>query len=1539
MAIVFSSVATATFDDLAGGNYQRIFDFSNGAGVDSIWLGQVGTSNDIAFEVEQNGTSYRLTIANAIDEGVETTWAVEIDDSGAFQVVKDGTVIGTQNFSTDAIPNDVVRTQNLVGDSASSIDDPLIGSVASIDVDTTLTNGFDLEITATSNVLGAYDGTDNDEEINATAATVDIELSGAGGKDTISGGAGSDTIIGGTGDDLLSGGGGDDTFVLEEAAEGIGKLILDGSGQSTPEWDGTPDLINQSTATDQSPPKMLLLDDGRVLYVWHDEGAADNNPNMDVQGRIFNADGTPSTDQFQIGTWAIDGNNAYDIDTFDLVQADNGNVVVGYVRNSSESGGDEPVLSVINPSFDPGQGGFTVASNIEIQQTDPASSAESPPILTALSDGRVLAVWNNNALADDNVNMEVQGRIFNADGTSAGNQFTVSNTAIDGSHAYDVQQMDVVETADGNVWIGFVSNTAEAGTDSPIATIIDPSVTAGQPGFVVAQDVEIQQTDGASYESPPILTTLEDGRVLAVWNEYGSSSQSSAMTVEGRIFDSDGSNATDQFQIGTWSVDGYDSFPTDSIDVVQTADGNVVVGYVRGTVHIGADEPVMSIINPAITPGQPGFEVATDVEIQQFDVTIHESPPTLVALDGGYFVAAWVNNIAGGDGDVFYRVFDSDGNATTDQITLSSTAGTDVDNSSNFGVESVDVIATGPYSFVVSWVGGSDGSGTGVYSSGPISLPTEFGTGNDTIIGGGTDETAGDVIDASDLVDGIDITFTGTDNGEIDTADHTINFSEVEQFILTDANDTVDASANTTGITVQGNAGDDSIIGGSGADSILGGTGADNMSGGADRDTFIIEDGFGNDTIIGGETGDDKDTVDLSALTTGVSGVLTGLASGRLNAGSDTITFSEIEAITLTGHADVIATSTSSGMMTIEAGAGADTIKAAGFGTDIDGGIGDDSLTASHGQVTLTGGDGNDSLSFGFNGRGLMDGGDGNDLLLGYSRSDTILGGAGDDTLRTGGGGNDVLDGGTGADTFIVSEVGGTPGRSLGNATIDGGEADGAKDVVDFGNHGTGVTVTYTSDEAATFTDNTDTGQFTGIESVILTNHADSLQGGGTQAMEVDAGSGADTILGGYGSDTIYGGTGNDQIDGGDGADSVEGGAGNDTIRGETGNDSISGGTGDDSIEGGAGTDTILAGEGNDSADGGFDNDNIEGGAGADTISGGQGSDTLRGGDDDDSIDGGDDSDLLTGDAGDDTLAGSGGDDTLTGGDGDDVFTYAAGDGNDVITDFSTGNSGALGDGDTTNNDFIDLSAFYSNITELRDDFDDDGIFNHSNNGSADYTDNTSFSGGSVQMSNAASSSEFTADNTGVTCYTTGTLIATPKGDTPIERLRVGDMVNTADDGPEPIRWIGMRKLDHAALMRNQQMRPVLIETGVLGNTRPLLVSQQHGLMIGGNTLVRAKHLAHKMHGVRIIHGKRAVTYVHLMFDAHQIIFTDSTPSESFYPGPMSLQMLANDTCEELFALFPKLRQSTTRSDIVHVYGDTARPFMAKRAVNEGIAV
>ncbi len=86
--------------------------------------------------------------------------------------------------------------------------------------------------------------------------------------------------------------------------------------------------------------------------------------------------------------------------------------------------------------------------------------------------------------------------------------------------------------------------------------------------------------------------------------------------------------------------------------------------------------------------------------------------------------------------------------------------------------------------------------------------------------------------------------------------------------------------------------------------------------------------------------------------------------------------------------------------------------------------------------------------------------------------------------------------------------------------------------------------------------------------------------------------------------------------------------------------------------------------------------------------------------------------------------------------------------------------------------------------------------------------------------------------------------------------------------------------------------------------------------------LVAAKHL---VDGVDVTVEQRAeITYVHILFDMHEIIFAEGAASESFHPGEVGLCAVHGAAREELFALFPDLRGMPS------TYGGTARRCLKK---------
>lgn len=177
-----------------------------------------------------------------------------------------------------------------------------------------------------------------------------------------------------------------------------------------------------------------------------------------------------------------------------------------------------------------------------------------------------------------------------------------------------------------------------------------------------------------------------------------------------------------------------------------------------------------------------------------------------------------------------------------------------------------------------------------------------------------------------------------------------------------------------------------------------------------------------------------------------------------------------------------------------------------------------------------------------------------------------------------------------------------------------------------------------------------------------------------------------------------------------------------------------------------------------------------------------------------------------------------------------------------------------------------------------------------------------------------------------VPCFAAGTMIRTPAGDVAIETLRVGELVMTLDGGPQPVRWIGSRKLTVADLEERPNLRPIRIKAGVLGKgvpTTDLVVSPQHRILVRSKiaqrlfgvdeVLVAVKQLL-LIDGIDVVANQDGIEYFHFLFDNHQVVISNGAETESLYTGPEALKSVGPVAQEEIFAIFPELRGRDPRA-------------------------
>jgi len=364
-----------------------------------------------------------------------------------------------------------------------------------------------------------------------------------------------------------------------------------------------------------------------------------------------------------------------------------------------------------------------------------------------------------------------------------------------------------------------------------------------------------------------------------------------------------------------------------------------------------------------------------------------------------------------------------------------------------------------------------------------------------------------------------------------------------------DGSDSITVLAKTTeiaGATLNGDGGDDvltgadsddTLAGGDGNDRLVGAKGTDTMSGGAGNDTLVWNNGDGSDRIDG-DAGNDGTEVNGSPTLGDIFTLAPepgGVKFQRTNLVAFTLdTATERFQVNGLGGND---------SLSANAGVGALTL------LSVDGGAGADTVNGSDGPDLILGGEGNDVLG----------GGGGDDRIVGDRGNDTMNGGTGDDTLVwNNGDGTDVVNGDDGRDDV---EVNGAP-AAADAFTV---QPNGARIKFDRAN-----LVPFSLDIGSS-----------------ETLHANGLGGDdaitvgevGPYEVTASGGSGNDTLTGGGASETFLGGSGNDTINPGGGLDVVSADSGDDrvNVRDRTA-DVARGGAGNDSVVADAGQLDILDG-------------------------------------------------------------------------------------------------------------------------------------------------------------------------------------------------------------------------------------------------------------------------------------------------------------------------------------------------------------------------
>lgn len=357
-----------------------------------------------------------------------------------------------------------------------------------------------------------------------------------------------------------------------------------------------------------------------------------------------------------------------------------------------------------------------------------------------------------------------------------------------------------------------------------------------------------------------------------------------------------------------------------------------------------------------------------------------------------------------------------------------------------------------------------------------------------------------------------------------------------------------------------GGSGDDYLAGGSGYDVLIGGIGNDRLVGGTGNNTYVFDQGFGNDRII---TSYAEETVDQIVFGSGITPMQ--VRARRLEKEPNDLVLevgSDGDTVTVENYF-----ATSTGRPTIQFEDGTlwldeqieNAVRMADSGDNyLVGGNGSDLLGGMDGNDILLGKSGDDELS-GNLGDDFLNGGDGADILFGNEGADSLTGGYGDDVL-TGGTGNDYLHGGVGNDRYRFS-------RGFGQDILNNyHSADNETDIIEF--------VDLLPDDLTVRRQGYDLALDTAAGDRLLVKNFFGHRS--SEVAEIHFSDNSIWTADHLKEIVTAGTTGDDVLLGYEGDEQLNGLGGDDQLFGLDGNDTLVGGTGRDTLEGGSGKDVYL---------------------------------------------------------------------------------------------------------------------------------------------------------------------------------------------------------------------------------------------------------------------------------------------------------------------------------------------------------------------------
>ena len=677
------------------------------------------------------------------------------------------------------------------------------------------------------------------------------------------------------------------------------------------------------------------------------------------------------------------------------------------------------------------------------------------------------------------------------------------------------------------------------------------------------------------FQTKARVATLSDGTFMVVWAGAGG-------TYQGQVFSVDGTKSGSEFTVGPWFIGESDIIGSSDdkflvlksqnnenagILSVYSRTGEELVTSVTVTSSGGGESRIIELASDRYLVAwyDAGDVEGFDIHAQMFDgsgtlvgdefllnstLENNQQAPELVATGDGSFAAVWQSYSQDGElFDIYFRAYDSNGVATTNEVLV---------NTTTDGQQIKPSIARlNDGSYVVAWQSDHLGASQIIYQK--VS-PTGQLIGSNRILSED---------DSGSFVNGNEVALTTLANGSVMASwDHGANIYakalKIDTYVyrFEDGLTTITAAGENTLHAISRTSDGTRLFGEMYFD---------------DEGRLVIE---GNELTAPNAKLIASGITDLywTADDNSYSPISTTIYNSSIHDLQDDLSFTFIG----THQSNIISTNTTDKYTDVYSGDGDDIIQIAGSGESwIASGAGADEVHGGSGNDIVFGDGVNNWQNMENAGDDYLNGYEGDDELHGGNGNDTIYGGEGNDRLE-GDGGDDVLHGDAGNDTIFL-DGNSTFGSWFAALNISSSLQTGTEerinlngktrfeDVMDGGADVDTVELTDASDAfflhdsfsgfhaslmlSNDYSGNSGTARIENIENINagggddiidLTSPDYSLAG---QNITVDGGEGSDTLWGSDANETLKGGSGEDQLFGGAGINELIGGSGADEFQ------------------------------------------------------------------------------------------------------------------------------------------------------------------------------------------------------------------------------------------------------------------------------------------------------------------------------------------------------------------------------------------------------